>query len=327
MRRWIIAAMGIALIAGVGVTVALLMPKPEPMAWAYPHPSERNPPSIFRELPVYTVPSSKQRYTQVAWDAAFSPGGGVLDWFPDEHPPMPTVVSHGSKPVVMACAYCHLSNGQGGFGMPNLSGLSKAYILQQLAAFRSGARKPSLPIRYDYMIQIAMHTSPADGEAAAGYFASLPHLPWITVREATAVPKFGPTYWGGYQPVPGSGTTALGDRIIELPVDEQRAELGDPHSGYIAYVPPGSLARGRAIVAQGFGGQPGCASCHGADLKGNGVAPPLAGRSPTYMARQLWDMHTGHRTGGNVALMQPVAAGLTPQAIIAVAAYAGSLRP
>lgn len=333
MSRWMIAVIGVALMTGLGITLVLLRPKPTPkpnpvpMAWAYPFPSSRNLPTTFRELPVYTVPGSKQRFTQERWDAAFAPGGGILDWFPDEHPPMPTVVSHGRKPDVMACAYCHLSNGQAGYAMPNLSGLSRDYILEQLAAFRADRRKASLPTRFAAMNRIAKHLSPADAEAAAAYFARLPHLPWITVREAAAVPKFGPTFWGAYQPVPGSGTTALGDRIIELPMDEQRAELGDPHSGYIAYVPPGSLARGRAIAEHGHGGQPACTSCHGADLKGVGLAPPLAGRSPTYMARQLWDMHTGNRSGGNAVLMQPVARALDPQAIVAVSAYAAAVQP
>ena len=321
MTRWTITIVAVLAIAGAATIAATA---PDPMAWAYPHPQERHPPSTFQQKAVYTVPGSTARFTEAQLDNGFAPA----DWFPREHPRMPTIVAYGDKPGVMACSRCHLPNGQGGFAIPNLAGLPKAYIIEQLTAFRDGGRMASRPIRdVEDMANVARRVSSADGIAAAGYFAALRYRPWITVREASTVPKFGPTYWGGYQPVPGRGTVPLGDRIVELPLDEQRAEVGDPHAGYVAYVPPGSLAEGKAIAAHGYGGQPGCVSCHGANLTGSGVAPPLAGRSPTYLARQLWDMHTGHRTGGNAAMMQPIAARLTPHAIVAVAGYAASLRP
>ena len=36
-----------------------------------------------------------------------------------------------------------------------------------------------------------------------------------------------------------------------MPADGQRTILQDPHSGFIAYVPPGSVRKGREIVTTG----------------------------------------------------------------------------
>jgi hypothetical protein len=44
------------------------------------------------------------------------------------------------------------------------------------------------------------------------------------------------------------GTEPIGRRILEILADPFRTEIRDPHSGFIAYVPPGSIARGEALV-------------------------------------------------------------------------------
>ncbi len=103
--------------------------------------------------------------------------------------------------------------------------------------------------------------------------------------------------------------------------------MSDPHVGVVVYAPPGSKARGAAVVQTGGGaGQP-CRSCHGADLKGLGEAPPLAGRSAAYLARELWDIKSGARSGPAVALMQAPAKGLNAAQVRDVAAYLSSLEP
>ncbi|MBI4887027.1 MAG: cytochrome C-binding protein, partial [Acidobacteria bacterium] len=84
---------------------------------------------------------------------------------------------------------------------------------------------------------------------------------------------------GGMEPIAG--------RIIELPEDAEHAELRDPHSPFMAYVPVGSIRKGEALVTTGGGRTVRCALCHGADLKGLGPAPGLASRSPIYTVRQL----------------------------------------
>ena len=65
----------------------------------------------------------------------------------------------------------------------------------------------------------------------------------------------------------------------------------------------------------------------GADLRGLGPIPALAGRSPSYLVRQLHDMRRGLRQGSWAQLMKPVVAPLTDDDIIAIAAYAASLAP
>jgi cytochrome c553 len=92
-------------------------------------------------------------------------------------------------------------------------------------------------------------------------------------------------------------------------------------------VPPGSLDRGKAIARSGGGVTLACASCHGEGLRGVGLVPPLAGRSPTYLLRQLVAFRTGARAGPGGQPMQPVVAPLGIRQMIDVAAYAASLPP
>jgi len=111
-------------------------------------------------------------------------------------------------------------------------------------------------------------------------------------------------------------------------VDLRRHELHDPMAEYVAYVPRGSLARGRALAAgDARHGVKGCASCHGADLRGVQLVPPIAGRSPSYLLRQLIGFRTGARNGATSAPMHEVATTLSIQDMVAAAAYAGSRAP
>ena len=58
----------------------------------------------------------------------------------------------------------------------------------------------------------------------------------------------------------GDEKEPLGQRIIEVPVNAEATEvLRDPHSGFIAYVPVGSLKKGEALAKTKQ-----CALCHGA---------------------------------------------------------------
>ena len=67
--------------------------------------------------------------------------------------------------------------------------------------------------------------------------------------------------------------------------------------------------------------------CHGADLRGMGPVPGLAGRSPSYLARQMYDMQQGVRKGQWTELMKPVVAKLTEEDMMNIAAYAASQKP
>jgi len=249
------------------------------------------------------------------------------DWHPGDHPPMPDIVALGREPGVFACAYCHLPNGLGRPENASVAGLPAAYIIQQVADFKSGARKSAdgklvPPIM---MSTLSKTVSDADVRAAAEYFASLKLTPWITVIETDRAPR---TRVGGAMlVVEGREKEPIGQRIIEVPDDLTRTELRDSQSGFTAYVPEGSIKKGEALVSTGNGKLTACAVCHGADLRGLGPIPALAGRSPSYLVRQLYDFKTGARAGAWSALMKDVAAKLSEEDIVNVAAYAASRAP
>jgi cytochrome c553 len=172
-----------------------------------------------------------------------------------------------------------------------------------------------------------------DIKAAATYFASIPAKPWIKVVEADSVPKTRPQ-GGIFLTLAGAdaGMEPIGERIIETPVNAEDTEIRrNPRSGFIAYVPPGSLKKGEALVTAGTTASgskvTACTACHGADLRGLGPVPRLAGRSPSYIARQLYDMQHGNRAGAWSPLMVPVVANLGEADLLSAAAYVASLQP
>jgi len=303
-------------------------PKPPPkpgdlLAWAYPG----GPPTAFPSTAPgpHTVPGSAITLTGAQIDDEHAPP----DWFPDEHPPAPASVAHGHAGGPIVCAACHLMNGQGFIGAPNLSGLPAAYIVKQVQAFRNGQRTSWQKPRpdTDEMIKAAQGVTDPELREAAAYFAGLPRRAWVRVVEADKVPVTKPNPLGWQDLVPGGGVEPIAGRIIEVPEDTARTFLSDPHSGLVIYVPAGSIARGAALVKSGgAGGQP-CASCHGADLRGAGEVPSLAGRSAAYLARMLWDIKTGARGGPDVAPMAIPTKGLSEANIIDVVAYLASLKP
>jgi hypothetical protein len=57
------------------------------------------------------------------------------------------------------------------------------------------------------------------------------------------------------------------------------------------------------------------------------VLQRLVGRSPSYLARQMYDMKLGTRKGAMTALMMPVLANLTDADIVDLVAYLSSREP
>jgi cytochrome c553 len=128
--------------------------------------------------------------------------------------------------------------------------------------------------------------------------------------------------------VDGGGREPIGHRIIETPVNLEQTELRDDASGFIAYVPVGSVNKGTALVTTGGGGKTTrCAICHGQELRGLGPVPQLAGRSPSYLFRQLYDFQHGNRHGEWSALMKAPVARLSEDDMLCIAAYLASLEP
>ena len=318
----------VSAIAGCSMLLAFVASLPAaaepPPAWAYPV----NPPGFQPEKDSGAprrVPNSTLSITltQVR-DLFYAP-----DWHPEDHPPMPDVVANGRKPDVLACGSCHRADGSGGPENANLTGLTVDYMARQLAAFRAGARNTSEPRRtfYAKMIQIARAVTDEEFAAASRYFASVPYRSMVDVVEADMVPKTRSEGWH-LSLIQDAGTEPIGERIIEVPVDNERFTSRDSRVRFIAYVPQGSIARGRVLATTGGDGRTAaCSTCHGADLKGTAIGPAIIGRSPSFVVRQLYDIQAGNRTGANAAQMKPIVEHLTLNDMIALAAYTSSLKP
>src|ERR1700680_5107636 len=286
--------------------------------WAFPVADKDQPPATDEKTPKHIRDSTKS-YTQAQIDDLSNPP----DWFPEEHGTLPAVVAHGSGKDVPACASCHLMSGNGHPESANLAGLSDDYIEATMADFKSEARKD--PAR---MTAIGKAVSQDDVKQAAEWFAALKPVVWTKVVEADTVPK---TYVNKARqliPLPGGGTEPIANRIIEVPEDPARVIARDPHSGFIAYVPVGSLAKGEALVTTGGSGKTiGCAICHGEGLKGMGQVPRIAGLSPVYIGRQLYNFQSGQSAGPASTMMKTVVDKLTDDDILAISAYAASKAP
>jgi cytochrome c553 len=257
------------------------------------------------------------------------------DWYPAEHPPMPAVVARGSPPQndgaapILPCALCHLPNGLGHVESASLAGLPADYIMRQFEEFRSGRRRITVGDAHAQQLLLTLKSNYTDAQlrAAAAYYSALAPRAWISVYEAKQVPV------SVVDPnslmrtaLSGQGTELLGRRIVELPQDESGLRRRDSHSGFIAYVPEGSIARGKILTMTTEWGVP-CAACHGKTLNGLGGVPPLAGRPPTYLVRQLWNFQSGERRGSMSAPMQAISARLRVDDMLAMASYLASLPP
>lgn len=309
---------GLALLAVLAAS-AWQQPSGKDLSWAFQVPDKTPPPSAA-ESGSKQVPGSSKSYTQAQIDDLFAPP----DWFPDEHAPPAPIVLNGKKPTGMACGSCHLMSGRGHPESADLAGMAPAYIARQMAEFKSGARRDAAP-----MNAIAQGISDDDARQASQWFASLkPTVVWTKVVEADTVPKTWVNRGRMRFALAGGGTEPLGTRIITVPQDVERIESRDPHIGFIAYAPFGSLKKGEALVKTGGSGKTiQCGICHGPDLKGLGEVPRIAGVHPIYIARQLYNFKSGANGGGYAPLMKQVVAQLSDEDIVALAAYVGSQAP
>ena len=295
-------------------------------AWAYPMPTTPTPAIRLDTVKLLHVPKSKAGYTEARTRDLFA----VVDWHPEAHPAMPAIVERGRKPAVGACGYCHYPDGSGRPENATVSGLPVEYFVQQVADFRSRTRRnaSAAPFRpFIGMRAAADSVSDAEVLEAARYFASIRPTRRSKVIESIDVPRTSAGV-GLYSTAPEGGTEPLGRRLIELTPDLISHELRDAATEYITYVPRGSIARGRALArGDARRGVKGCESCHGPQLRGVANVPPLAGRSPSAMLRQLIAFRTGDRASAAGAPMREAAATLSLDDMIAAAAYAGTLEP
>jgi cytochrome c553 len=280
--------------------------------WAFNVPDKEQPASVRPEGVVRAKGSAKEyEASKIAGNA------NPPDWFPDEHGPAPRAVQGGAG-VTMACGSCHLMSGQGHSESADLAGMPAEYLIRQMAYYKAGSRKDDAR-----MGPIARAASEEDVREAAEYFAAQKPRTFVKVIETATPPKtFIATAGRHRQLHPEGGSESIGRRILQVPMDPMATEIRDPHSGYLAYVPPGSIRKGDALVKKGA-----CALCHGEGLKGLGEVPRIAGLQPLYIARQLFDIQYGSSNGKAVALMKGPVAHLSEDDVIAISAYLGSLAP
>lgn len=339
-RQWW-AVLGRACYGAVSLLVVHVAVASEPSAfevpkWLYPAPvpatvaqsrSGAAAAPVADEREVHAVPGSDRKFTRPQLRDYFA----VPDWHPESHAAAPAVVMTGRKPDVLACGFCHLPDGAGRPENAAIAGLTAAYIAQQIAAFANGTRRsawtatPQLPTTL--MTKVAAAATPAEVAESAAYFSSLRlRAPRAQVVEKERVPRIDSAAWIHSEAKNGADEP-LGMRLIEVPRDLERHELRDSRVEYVAYVPPGSVGKGRLLASAGATGTPACVTCHGADLRGVGDVPPIAGRSPTYLLRQIVAFRTGARASQTGAPMRAAVAALTLEDMIAAAAYAASLQP
>jgi cytochrome c553 len=341
----------------LGASAVQAAGEPEPL-WAYgfltpPKPGDKaNPqgapaprgPRPNQDLAEQTRPRTAEGSTRSFSLVDIRDARNAIDWFPEEHGPMPDIVAHGPAAgtgnTARACASCHLSNGRGRPENAPVSGQPVAYFIRQIQDFRSDVRHTADPRKPNPATMIALAKAMSDDEikATAEYFGSIKWTaPWVRVVETELVPK---TKISGnlFIATETARTEPIAGRIIEVPENEEQAEtLRNAHSGFVAYVPVGSVKRGENLVKTGGmsvvdgaivpGKTIACITCHGPDLMGLADVPGIAGRSPSYLVRQLYDLQQGTRKGASAPLMQPVIANLKGDDMVAIAAYVASLVP
>jgi cytochrome c553 len=300
--------------------------RPDLPSWAFA-PSPRRAPGTPAPPPddgtLLHIPGSAKAYTRTQINFPYGPP----DWFPDEHLPGPKPVTEGNKPKYAACSECHLANGNGKPDTAALNGLPAAYIVQQVEDFSDDHRHASVPhMAATSMIPVAKGISPEESREAAEYFASMKPVKWVRVVETDMVPK---TEFVGHRLVvtQDAAKEPIGNRVVEVPENESYTVMRDAESGFVAYAPIGSVKKGEVLVKTGGNGKTiACVTCHGQNLKGMGaLVPPIAGRSPSSEARQIYDFQNGARNGANAALMKVPVANLTDEDIVDITAYLASL--
>ncbi len=327
--------------------------------WAYgvaerPNPADpqavQNAPGAPPAAPIPPAEAARKRHVEgspltfTRQEIRGNGNGNFVDWFPDDHPnPMPSIIRQGPAALgtgTRPCGGCHLSDGSGRPENSSPAGLPATYILRQLNDFRNGLRHSVEPGKgnSNTMVMLAKAMTDEEMKQAADYFSAVTWRPHVTVIETNLVPA---TRIQGelFIPTAKKLTEPIGNRIIEVPTDvEANQVLRNSRGTWIAYVPVGAIARGRNLVTTGgssivnnqivLGRATACTTCHGQDLRGMAPdIPPLAGRSPSYLAREIFDIQQGTRAGSYpvLPLMKMAVEKLTAEDIIDITAYLASL--
>jgi cytochrome c553 len=321
-----VAILGASIMAQQPAAPAPAAPIPAGLPeWAYTPPPPAGSPPPPSALPtddtaVVSIPGTAKTFTRLELRAQKE----TMDWYPeDRHGTIPEIARVG-KQGVRQCTLCHLPDGSGRPENAPISSYHPTYFMQQMQDFRDGLRKSADPRKANtnVMIGFAKATTREEDMAAAQYFAQQPYPRRIKVVESKTAPKVRlqggmhmavpASEGGGMEPIPAG-------EIVEIPDDNLRAEARDTRMPWTAYVPPGTLNSGKQVATKYQ-----CATCHGANLEGIGPVPALAGRSPSYTMRQLFDMKTGARRGPWAELMKPIVTRMSVQEMAAVSAFAAA---
>ena len=247
------------MVRGAAAQEALKVPDGLP-DWTFNIPDKEQPSAVKPEG-IVKAPGSPKEYewSKVAGNA------NPPDWFPDEHPPAPKAVT-GGPGIRFACGACHLMSGQGHPKAADIAGMPAEYLIRQMAYYKAGTRKDD-----SRMTPIAKATSDEDIRQAAEYFASSEarRLREGDRRRRRRRGRSSPPRAAIVSSIPTAAPSRSDAASSKSPQDPYRTEIRDPHSGFIAYVPPGSIAKGEALVKGGESGKTmPCAICHGETLKG-----------------------------------------------------------
>ena len=346
MKRVVLGIVVAAWVAAIAASSIQAQGQPLPL-WAYamdtqPKPGDKANPQAAptrnlrpnedqeEQTKPRTVPGSTAKYSLVD----VRDGHDVIDWFPGDHPPMSPIIKTGPASLNAvrgrACGSCHLPNGKGRPENAPPAGQPVGYTIQTLQDFAAGLRPSADPRKANAptMAALAKAMSEEEIKQAAEYFAALPWSPWIRVVEADKIPEAHLENGGMYIIKGKEAVEPLGNRIVEAPEDDYQANtVRNPRSGFVAYVPVGSLEKGKQIALNGGGKTIACGTCHGPTLQGLVNIPGIVGRSPSYMMRQMWDMKVGARKGPMTHLMKPIVAKLTQDDMLNVVAYLASVKP
>jgi len=245
-------------------------------------------------------------------------GGGAATVAPPQTAGALQIVLNGKGDAVRPCNTCHTPSGMGQPESANIRGLNAAYFERQMQDFKSGARGGP---RSGAMAGFAKGMTDADIKAVAAYYSELTPAKWTKVSEAAMAPKTMVGRNSQRTKMPGSDMEQVGNRIIEVADNPANIrQMAEP--AFVAYVPQGSMAEGKKVAADAK-----CGSCHGANLRGAKDVPGIAGRSPVYIARQIYSFKNGVRKGTNADIMKNVVAKLSDQDVIGVSSYVSSMNP
>jgi cytochrome c553 len=281
----------------------------------------------YAEIPEWAAPETTKGVPQdqlkpIA-DADTAVRQKVFPTVPDS---VPEIIRKGKVNKITGPGVCMGCHTPSGFGQPQsapLAGLPAAYIVRQLNDMVKGDRKT---YRAD-MAMFAQILTPEEMQNIAAWYSSQHFTPWIEVKETDTAPK---TLVGARDIVgaaPGGAEEPLGNRIVELAKDPAKPYMA-PGPAYIAYVPKGSIDKGAQLVTTGGGGKTvACTSCHNANLLGKAETPAIGGRSPIYLARELYEFKDGTRNGMSAEAMKRVVANLSDDDIVAISAYLASRPP